>query len=103
MSKDKTMRFNALIELGNATETLTLGEIVQTYTYRNIYANELTISQKEFYESNALGLKPELAFQIRAIDYQSDERIRYNGVIYEIIRSSKKGEFISLICSRHNG
>jgi SPP1 family predicted phage head-tail adaptor len=65
----------------------------------NIFADKHSIRQSEFYQAMASGLRPELQFIIRTIDYQQEPQLEYNDKIYNIIRTyEKENEFIELIC-----
>ena len=92
-----------VIELGNATETLTLGEMAITYTWHTVYANKKGVRQSEFYQASATGLKPEMVFEIRSEEYNNDELLRYNNVDYAIIRTYDKGEFTELTVEAYVG
>jgi SPP1 family predicted phage head-tail adaptor len=77
-----------------------IGDIVETETSIQVFANKKSIRQSEFYQAAATGLKPELMFEIRAIEYDEQKRLTYNSKPYNIIRThSKNGEIIELICS----
>jgi len=76
------------------------GDTIEVPEYRMVYANKKGINQSEFYQAAAVGLKPEVRWEIRALEYQGEEHIRYNGEMYKIIRTyEKNGEFIEIICS----
>lgn len=83
---------NDVIELEfNSNEKITneaqeIGEVRREKYYESIFAERLNISQTEFYQAAASGLKPVLKFKINAFEYQGNERIRYNGKIYKIMR-----------------
>ncbi len=85
-----------VIELGQVSETIEYGEPVKTTTWTTAYANEKSVGQKEFYESRLAGLKPEIVFTMRSIEYSNHDRVRFNNVVYEIVRTFKAGEFIEL-------
>lgn len=81
-------------ELGNQTEQPAC---------RQIFANEFDISATEFYEAGAQGLKPEKRFEIYDFEYQGETKFRYNGIVYDIIRTQTKGEKIRLTGAVKNG
>lgn len=57
---------------------------------RTVYAELMSIGQKEFYQAGALGLKPELKFKIADyLDYEDEEIIVYNGKRYRVLRVYK--------------
>lgn len=97
-----------LIELGNLNETVVHGEAISSFEYREVFANELSIKQSEFYQAAIVGLKPELVFEVHDFEYNNDEKVRYpigvGGTEYSIIRSykNKKGN-IELVISAHVG
>jgi len=92
-----------VIELGNATETLILGEIAITYTWRTVYANKKGVRQSEFYQASVTGLKPEMVFEIRSEEYNNDERLKHNDTDYAIIRTYDRGEFTELTVEAYVG
>ena len=93
------MMWRDVIELGLVTETLQHGEPIESVTYREVFANKMSVRSKEFYEARAIDLKPELMFEIRSSEYESETKLKYDSKDYEIIRTYDKGEFIELICS----
>lgn len=76
-----------VIELGNQTETIVHGEPVKTIEYRSVYANKKSVGRTEHYKASALGLKPEYVFQLHSFDFDADEFVRYNSVVYKILRT----------------
>jgi SPP1 family predicted phage head-tail adaptor len=77
-----------------------IGDIVETKTEREVFADKKSIRQNEFYQAAATGLKPELMFVVRTIEYQGERKLSYDGKEYNIIRTyDKNGEFTELICS----
>lgn len=93
------MMWRDVIELGLVTETLQHGEPIESVTYREVFANKMSVRSKEFYEARAIDLKPELMFEIRSSEYDGETKLKYDSKDYEIIRTYDKGEFIELICS----
>lgn len=75
-----------------------VGDLITTKEKRMIYTNKKSIRQSEFYQAQATGLKPELAFDIRSIEYKDEEFIEYDDKEYRIIRTYDKGEILELIC-----
>lgn len=75
------------------------GEVVREKTYKSIYAELLSISQTEFYQAAAAGLKPQVKFRIYSFEYEGNKRLKYNGEIYKIMRTYKPDlEHIELTC-----
>lgn len=100
--------WNEVIELGNQVESIEYGEPIQTMVYREVYANELSVKQSEFYQAANAGLKPELVFEVHDFEFDNDEKVRYpvgiEGTEYSIIRTykNKKGNR-ELVISSHVG
>lgn len=92
------------ISLLTTTQTRnSYGEYVDgTETTRNVYANKKSVKYAEFYQALAQDLRPDVVFEVYAADYQDEKRLKYNNIMYYIIRTySKNGETIELTCSRH--
>ena len=81
------MYWNEIIELGTEVETTVNYEVELTYTYEQAFANKLSIKQQEHYNANKIGLRPEVAFEVRAEDYKGENVVRWNEKIYYLIRT----------------
>ncbi len=95
--------WDELIKLGNLVETIVKGEPIQSYEWREVFANRKAIRQSEFYQAGNIGLKPELMFEVHSFEFDNDEKVRYNGTDYSIIRTYDKGEVTELTVSSHVG
>lgn len=92
-----------VIELGNLAEVIEYGEPIQFTEWREVFANKKSVRQSEFYQASTVGLKPELVFEIRSIEFNNDEKVRYNEKEYSIIRAYEKGETTELTVTSHVG
>ena len=94
------MLFRDVVKLISVTVTENdMGDIIETPTEREVFADKQSIRQSEFYQAAATGLRPELMFVVRSIDYNGEPKLKYNGKEYAIIRTyDKDGELIELIC-----
>lgn len=98
------MLFRDVVELISITVTENdMGDIIETPVEREVYADKQSIRQSEFYQAAATGLRPELMFVMRTIDYNQETKLRWpaipEGKVYNIIRTyDKDGELIELIC-----
>jgi SPP1 family predicted phage head-tail adaptor len=80
-----------------------VGDSIETSDLRQVFANKKSIRQTEFYQAQATGLKPELMFEVRTIEYQGESTLEYDEKKYNIIRThSKNGEITELICEGLN-
>jgi len=95
------MLFRDVIDLVGVTETPDgSGGIVETETIRQVFADKKSIRQAEFYQAAAAGLRPEIMFIIRSVDYQDERSLSHEGKKYNVIRTyDKNGEMVELICS----
>lgn len=67
-------------------------DIVETITKEyDVLADIRSVGMKENYEAFSVGLKPELVIVIADyLDYEGQERLIYNDIQYQIIRTYKK-------------
>lgn len=91
------------------TETNTVdeyGDTVTTEAYRQIFAEVKSIGQNEFYQAQAVGLKPEIKFVIADFaDYQDEKKLKYtpfNGTedVYTILRTYRTKKQLEIVCKR---
>lgn len=76
-----------------------IGDAISTPTPRQVFANKKDVRQSEFYQAMATGLRPELMFEVRSVEYKGEKTLRYNNEPYSIIRTySKNGEITELVC-----
>ena len=76
-----------------------MGDQIETPVKRQVFADKKSVRQNEFYQAAATGLKPELMFVIRTIEYGQEPKLEYNSKTYTIIRAYEKDdEFVELVC-----
>ena len=68
-----------------------------------VYANKKSVRQSEVYQAAVAGLKPELMFEVQSIEYEQEERVEFNGKLYEILRVYDRGEVTELTVSAMTG
>lgn len=95
------MMWRELISLRDITYSVNeYGDRIESANNQVVYANKKSIRQSEFYQAHAFGLKPELMFEVRTIEFAGQEQLMYNGKVYNIIRTySKNDEITELICT----
>ena len=102
------MRYNKTIYLISTTVTQDeyLNE-VEERTERKVFANENSIGSSEYYNAASQGLRPELKFEIRSIEYSGEKEIKYpatpDGDIYNVIQARSMGSKTILTCEKVNG
>ena len=84
--------YNELITLLTITlSTNDIGDMVETVTEKEVFADIRSIGMKETYESMAVGLKPEYTFVLADYyDYDDQQDIEYNNNKYKVLRTYKK-------------
>jgi len=99
--------YDSVITLISETDTVDeYGDTVTTQTTRNIFAEVQSISQTEFYQAQALGLKPEIKFVIADFaDYQNEEKLKYTPFggteqTYNILRTYRNKQTLEIVCNR---
>jgi SPP1 family predicted phage head-tail adaptor len=87
-----------LVKLTNSRDSV-YGGVEQASTQRTVFANRLSVGRTEFYMAMQTGFRPEVIFEIRAVDYDYDAQVIHNGRTYDIIRAySKNNEVLELVC-----
>ena len=83
------------------------GDIDREINERTVFAELKSVSQTEFYQANALGLKPELKFKIPDyLEYQNEKQIKYQAFgedkeeTYTVIRTFRTGNELEIVCKR---
>lgn len=67
-----------------------------------VFANKKSIRSNEFYESQKLGYKLSIMFEVRVEEFESQDYILYKNKKYKIERTyQKNAEIIELVCSKH--
>jgi len=94
------MLFKEVVKLISVTVTENdMGDIIETPVEREVFADKQSIRQSEFYQAAATGLRPELMFVVRSVDYNGEQKLKYNDKEYAVIRTyDKDGELTELIC-----
>lgn len=78
-----------------------VGGYTETEIVRTVFADKKSIRSSEFYQAHAVGLKPELNLIIRQMEYNGESRVRWNGKVYDVLRTySKNDELIELTCAK---
>src|SRR5690606_24516285 len=95
------MRHDQVIYLLSVTTTQDeIGNQIEDVTERMVFANELAVTSEEFYNAAVTGLRPTKRFEIYSSEYQGEDRLKHDGVVYRVIRTEKRGEKIRITCER---
>lgn len=71
---------------------------VEVKKERDVFANQRSVPQSEFFSAGQSGIKAEKMFEIRLIDYEEETLLSFNNKVYSIYRTYPKGENIELYC-----
>ena len=81
------------------------GDWEEVETRRTVYAEELSVSQTEFYQGFAVGFKPEIKFVLENfMDYQNEKIVEYTPfmatapVRLTVLRTYNDGDRTELTC-----
>ena len=99
--------YNEVIKLIAEEESIDeYGDTVVVRSERIVFAQLKSIGQSEFYQAQAVGIKPEIKFVIADyLDYQNEEVLKYADISgveneYRIIRTYRQNNTLELICKR---
>ena len=73
-----------------------IGDMTEETQESYAFCNEKSIGQSEFYQAHAKGFKPEIKLEINTIDYNNQQKVRYKGREYRILRTYTSGEITEL-------
>ena len=83
------------------------GDMAETVSEREVFAELRSIGQSEFYQAQALGMKPELKFVLPDyLEYSGEQRMKYKAYgsneeeVYRVIRTYRKGNELEITCSK---
>ena len=73
---------------------------IEVESERRVFANEMSVSARVFYEAGSSDLKPEKQFQIYTFEYKGETKLRHGDTKYNVIRTMSKGDKLQIICER---
>ena len=99
--------YDSIIKLIKETKTVNkYGNTISTSTERTIFAEVKSIRRDEFYQAQAVGLKPEIKFVIADFaDYEGEKKLKYapfggTEEIYTILRTYRTNYQLEIVCKR---
>lgn len=100
--------FSEVIKLVSQTKTVNdYGDIEITEKEKTVFASLKSISQSEFYQAQAVGLRPEVKFILAEwLDYGGEKVVRYTPfgsqteLEFSVIRTFRTGDALELVCKR---
>ncbi len=93
---------NDVIYLIKVTETSNeYGDSISAETSRRVACSKGSVGQKEFYQSQAVGLKPEIKVTIADyLDYEGEMLVEFEGIRYRVLRTYQSGRKLELTLTR---
>lgn len=100
--------YDSVIKLVSEVATIDdYGDQIVEETEREIFAELKSIGQSEFYQAQAIGIKPELKFVIADyLDYHNEKKIKYKAFDsdiweeYFLLRTYRTGNELELVCKK---
>ena len=77
------------------------GDPVVTEIPREVFGEQMSIGQKEFYQAQAVGLQPEIKFKLSDyLDYENERIVEHDGQRYRVLRTYRTGQALEITCYR---
>lgn len=96
-----THKINLLSKTYSADE---IGNRIEVVTKKPVFANISSISSKEFFDAGQNGLKPDHKFIMREFEYNGEDSLEFNEVVYSIYRTfSREDGFVELYTEKKVG
>lgn len=94
--------YDQVITLINDEKTVDeCGDLKTTETGRQVFAELRSIGQTEFYQAQAVGLKPEIKFVLADYyDYQNEQTLEHEGTRYRVLRTYRTGHQLEITAYR---
>jgi len=99
--------YNEVITLISEEKTIdAYGDPVITESRKNVFAQLKSIGQSEFYQAQAVGLKPEVKFVIADyFDYNGQKKLEFaeyekEAEVYTVLRTYRAGNTLEIVCKR---
>ena len=99
--------YDSIIKLISESNTVDeYGDTVTVETERTVFAAVKSIGQSEFYQAQAVGLKPEIKFLIADFaDYQNEKKLKYTPFgateeYYTVLRTYRTKNQLEIVCKR---
>lgn len=67
-----------------------IGQRKATVTETAVFALVESVSMSEFFQAGEIGLKPDLKFVVRLMEYSGEETLRYGTDVYSIYRTYRR-------------
>lgn len=97
MKRKRKMHVVRLI--GTTSSTNDIGDPIKIPVERQVFAEKKSIRQSEFYQATATGLRPDLMFVVWTREYRGEQKLKYQGREYSVIRTFEpNSEETEIVC-----
>lgn len=78
--------------------------IVTATSRREVLAQFRSVARAEWFEAGRNGLRPNITFVVRYIDYEGETLIEWDGEMYSVYRTFlNRGDQVELYCEKRGG
>lgn len=65
-----------------------------------ILANKLSVHSSEYWSANQSGVTLSATFEVHSFEFDDEEKLKFKGETYNIVRTYNKGELTELVCEK---
>lgn len=92
---------NVITLISTTTEPNEYGDRVTEESRREVFCEKISVGMKEFYQSQTVGLKPEIKVKLSDYyDYNGEILAEFDGIRYSVLRTYQKGLGLELTLTR---
>ena len=100
--------YDSVIKLISETKVVDeYGDMIIEETERSVFVELKSIGQSEFYQAQAVGLKPEVKFVLPDyLEYEGEQKLKFQGFneneenVYSVLRTYRSNNALELVCKR---
>ena len=99
--------YNDIIKLISESTTINdYGDHVIEKTERTVFCRVSSVGQSEFYQAQAVGLKPEIKFILSDyFEYHNEKELKYQPYdgeeeLYKVIRTYRNNNELEIVCNK---
>ena len=84
----------------STTTTDEYGDPVITESTSEVFCGVKSVNRAEFYTAQTAGFDPKIVFMLADyLDYNDQSYVRYEDVLYKVIRTYRKGTELEIVCA----
>ena len=87
----------------STTTTDEYGDPVVTESTSQVFVGVKSVVRSEFYQAQTAGFDPQIIFMLSDyLDYHGESFVKYEEVMYKVIRTYRKGTTLELVCAHED-